>query len=245
MIEIDSKLLKLDKLSLFKLFKFEEDKFHSDFKVNMKSSDMKIKRRIRLGKSKWPVTLPKMKVFNVCESIEIYSSISNSSAKNLICPICLDLVIFPVLTNCGHSYCRVCIYEYGSIYESCLLCPAPINQTKYLQNKILAAAALKYVMRNLPNLQQVRYANRVKKHKSYLMRRKYRADESKLGDVVNIRQLDFRWERGIIKSVERFKNVIVGSVILLKDYERQIQFSNVERYVNLESDDVISIQSTQ
>jgi hypothetical protein len=241
MIEIDSKLLTLDNLSLFKIFRFEEDKFHTEFDTNINSVDMKIKSRIRLKNKKFPAGFPNMKTFNVCENIEIYSSIQNNSAKNLFCPICLDLMIFPVLINCGHSYCRVCIYEFSNNYDNCLLCPGLINQSKYLQNKILSKAILKYVKRNLPNRLQARYASRLKKHKVYLLKRKYRVDDSKLGEIVNIRQIDFRWEKGVINKVERFKNVTVGRVLLIKDYEKQVHSNSIERYVNLESDDVISV----
>lgn len=58
---------------------------------------------------------------------------------HLICPICLDLLAAPHLTNCGHSFCGVCLEDYLSnctsrevqVIHQCPCCRKEINATTY------------------------------------------------------------------------------------------------------------------
>ena len=49
--------------------------------------------------------------------------ILSMSKEEMMCPICLDLLHEPVLTSCGHDFCRACIDEsLAHDLESCPIC---------------------------------------------------------------------------------------------------------------------------
>ena len=40
----------------------------------------------------------------------------------MLCPICLELMIFPALTACGHAFCYQCIDESVLFSQNCPNC---------------------------------------------------------------------------------------------------------------------------
>lgn len=43
------------------------------------------------------------------------------------CPICLEIMIEPILTPCGHAFCRPCIEESLLHKNACSLCRESIS----------------------------------------------------------------------------------------------------------------------
>jgi peroxin-10 len=74
-------------------------------------------------------------------------NLSNSNKSNLKCSICLENVIGPTLTSCGHIFCWLCIQRYVNSFKvssnntnqiACPSCRINFNQNKlvYLHNYI-------------------------------------------------------------------------------------------------------------
>jgi len=47
--------------------------------------------------------------------------------KDLRCPICLGLIQDPVITKCGHTYCRACIAQEIARSEQCAVCRSTLR----------------------------------------------------------------------------------------------------------------------
>jgi len=63
-----------------------------------------------------------------------------------ICSLCLDLLHDPVLTPCGHSFCRSCIsHARGAGYCSCPLCRAQLHSFDPRAAPVNASLAAKIV----------------------------------------------------------------------------------------------------
>merc|ERR1712018_873786 len=44
----------------------------------------------------------------------------DASQEEVTCSICLGLCVFPVVIDCGHTFCERCIHEY---FEHASICP--------------------------------------------------------------------------------------------------------------------------
>ncbi|XP_066473550.1 zinc finger protein RFP-like [Tiliqua scincoides] len=71
---------------------------------------------------------------------------AGSFAKELsdetICPVCLEYFTDPVITNCGHNFCRACLTQsWGELgrKSSCPECREPIQQCNVRPNRKLAS----------------------------------------------------------------------------------------------------------
>ncbi|XP_043940824.1 zinc-binding protein A33-like [Protopterus annectens] len=60
--------------------------------------------------------------------------------EDLVCPVCLDLFIAPVILECGHNFCRSCIDKVWDTEQilSCPECRAEWPAKKYTINRVLA-----------------------------------------------------------------------------------------------------------
>lgn len=57
---------------------------------------------------------------------------SMASSEDYNCPICLDLLLEPVVGACGHEFCRDCYRQWLSrsrTYPSCPLCRVPLSMS--------------------------------------------------------------------------------------------------------------------
>ncbi|CAL9006482.1 unnamed protein product, partial [Prunus brigantina] len=48
------------------------------------------------------------------------------SASYFECNMCMKMAREPVVTSCGHLYCRPCLYSYSSQKEECLVCKSKV-----------------------------------------------------------------------------------------------------------------------
>merc|ERR1711924_256334 len=49
--------------------------------------------------------------------------LSSTESNNLSCPICIETLCEPLRTECGHVFCRVCIYQSTVISPDGRCCP--------------------------------------------------------------------------------------------------------------------------
>jgi hypothetical protein len=50
--------------------------------------------------------------------------------KEFECQICLDLMVEPVTTICGHTFCKICLVKFLDTKLNCPICRKPILQNK-------------------------------------------------------------------------------------------------------------------
>lgn len=48
-------------------------------------------------------------------------------SEKLKCPICLDLLVYPTLTTCGHSFCLHCAEDAHLNGADCVICRREID----------------------------------------------------------------------------------------------------------------------
>ena len=53
------------------------------------------------------------------------------------CPICLEIMVEPMLTPCGHAFCRPCIEESLLHKNACSLCRESISFESPSESKFL------------------------------------------------------------------------------------------------------------
>ena len=63
---------------------------------------------------------------------------------NLECLICLDLLCEPVSINCGHSFCKYCLFTYLKKNANCPMCRKPTTSETKLLNKNIILSDLAY-----------------------------------------------------------------------------------------------------
>nr|XP_054768840.1 uncharacterized protein LOC129276487 [Lytechinus pictus] len=64
---------------------------------------------------------------------------ASSSSPNLICPLCLDIIVeATILTSCGHTFCRQCLKKYDLTHQDLdhMVCPLCREITKLSANRV-------------------------------------------------------------------------------------------------------------
>ncbi|KAH0480790.1 MAG: uncharacterized protein KVP18_002292 [Porospora cf. gigantea A] len=46
----------------------------------------------------------------------------------LRCPVCMDVPVTPLITSCGHVFCRICIDRWASTSPLCPICKQSIGE---------------------------------------------------------------------------------------------------------------------
>lgn len=106
-----------------------------------------------------------------------------ASSEDYNCPICLDLLLEPVVGACGHEFCRDCYGQWLSrsrTYPSCPLCRVPLSmsipgkpqvvkkRTKLTQGSFQACSAAVGVSRRLADLIEASFPDKTR-HRRYAL----------------------------------------------------------------------------
>jgi hypothetical protein len=59
-----------------------------------------------------------------------YITMEKIIEKEFECQICLDLLVEPVTTLCGHTFCKICLVKFLDTKLNCPICRRPILQNK-------------------------------------------------------------------------------------------------------------------
>ena len=69
------------------------------------------------------------------------------------CPICIDLLVFPMILQCGHTFCNSCLFEWTKLHLECPTCRNKIitNPTRniLLQQHLEQSECKEYLKRIL------------------------------------------------------------------------------------------------
>jgi len=94
------------------------------------------------------------------------SSVDSSAASGVVspssveCTLCLKLMVQPVTTPCGHSFCRMCLREAVVHKPACPLCRAGLNT---MTNRLAVSTDLARILQTLFPRE---YANRMREMKA-------------------------------------------------------------------------------
>jgi hypothetical protein len=241
MFEIDSRLSKADNLSIFKFNKIQEDLFYTNFDEIISSCKINYLKRIRplFSYISSYLNFPELKLSRLKSNSKQFKKIQNSKIKPLMCPICLELMNFPLLTQCGHSFCRVCIYKYTKKFEDCPICKIKIRHTKYSHNMVLAKIIKNRVENTLPYFEKVKFSFRFNKHRRQLKKLLNKKFQT-IGNVVKVKQSNWTYEKYIIKEILKFKNMTLAK---LTNIENKYQIEEIfsEKFINCKSDAIENI----
>jgi len=56
--------------------------------------------------------------------------------KSLMCPVCDDLLLEPMLSPCGHSVCSACLYNKTAHSGACFTCGAAVNVDDFYSDRV-------------------------------------------------------------------------------------------------------------
>jgi hypothetical protein len=130
------------------------------------------------------------------------------------CPVCLELMVNCVTTQCGHSFCDKCVFDYLFHSKNCPNCRTIIEIDTLIKNKLVNKIVEKLV-RKLDTLVADNYFRRQKEAQEW-------AESKKLKNVLEGMLIDMRdseniWCLARIKKVFRNND---HSKTLLVHYEK-------------------------
>ncbi|KAI3495159.1 hypothetical protein L1887_37359 [Cichorium endivia] len=82
--------------------------------------------------------------------------------KDLLCPICMQIIKDAFLTSCGHSFCYLCIVTHLQNKSDCPSCASYLTTTQifpnFLLNKLLIKASARHIAKHASPTEQLRQA---------------------------------------------------------------------------------------
>ncbi|XP_043940296.1 E3 ubiquitin-protein ligase TRIM39-like [Protopterus annectens] len=156
---------------------------------------------------------------------------SEELTNEAVCSICLDYFYEPVLTDCGHNFCRACITEFWNRSEGKVFCPncraefeqKVLRPNRQLANLVNSIRKLSLVIRGKPAEEQL-----CKEHEEKL--KLFCEDDLKPICVVCDRSLQHRYHRvlPVGEVVKRYKKQLEQSRDYLKKQMESILIAQAE-----------------
>ncbi|XP_057795011.1 E3 ubiquitin-protein ligase COP1-like [Salvia miltiorrhiza] len=87
---------------------------------------------------------------------------AEEAEKDILCPICMQIIKDAFLTACGHSFCYMCIVTHLQNKSDCPCCSQFLTKThlypNFLLNKLLAKTSARQIAKTSTPLEQLRQA---------------------------------------------------------------------------------------
>ncbi|KAL4430083.1 hypothetical protein ABPG74_013530 [Tetrahymena malaccensis] len=131
------------------------------------------------------------------------SIIDQDQQKLLECPICMDYLVSPVQTQCGHTYCEICLTEALLKQNICPMCKKLVPNFNFVIDTLLDGLVKQYV-ESYNDDNKEKYIQRRKKY--FAWNKKRRPQKFEEGMKVDIRDLDNIWCEAIVKKIEKAQN---------------------------------------
>ena len=118
------------------------------------------------------------------------------------CQICLDLLVEPTTTVCGHSFCKTCLIQFleSNSEQKCPLCRSPIYQLIENINKNISLENI------IKNLFPIKYQQRLKSLNSNVNNNNNNNQNEIIHNVPTIVINNFFAWPGLIKEIEISEN---------------------------------------
>ena len=55
----------------------------------------------------------------------------------LLCPVCQEVFFKPIITRCGHTFCRECLFRWRSHNSVCPICRDNINEKEFVNSQTI------------------------------------------------------------------------------------------------------------
>ncbi|KAI3680477.1 hypothetical protein L6452_35248 [Arctium lappa] len=101
---------------------------------------------------------------SVCAGVEVKEDDSEEveTDKDVLCPICMQIIKDAFLTSCGHSFCYMCIVTHLQNKSDCPSCASYLTTKQlfpnFLLNKLLMKASARQIAKHASPTEQLRRA---------------------------------------------------------------------------------------
>ena len=127
----------------------------------------------------------------------------NCSDNDLLCPICMDYLIEPRTTICGHSFCEKCFFESMLKFNFCPICKKKIKKKTNCFSKSLSTLIKNYQKTLSPEILQT-YKTRILENKAWKSEKKVKL--FKIGSKYDIKDTENIWCVAELKKITKNKN---------------------------------------
>ena len=87
---------------------------------------------------------------------ELLTAIKDNTARELGCPLCLNLIFDPVTTPCGHTFCRECLARVLDHATQCPVCRSTLPMPPSLERQASNVRLVSLLLGLCPDLVQLR-----------------------------------------------------------------------------------------
>lgn len=168
-----------------------------------------ISRDISITQTQKPLPDNKRKIDDTdlatSETGKKFKALSDSCTSELTCCICYNLFVEPTVLECGHNFCKRCLYEWLAKNHSCPLCRKKLSKGSY-PNRSIETILNSYVQHVSCTDEQKLREDRIK-----LIQQKFDEDLAKLhGMIENAKAKKIKFlnikDRWKLEEKRTFKN---------------------------------------
>ena len=134
-----------------------------------------------------------------------------------ICPICFELLIAPVTTCCGHTYCDKCLFESLLKSSQCPLCRTGIRKHSTCRSGVLEELVNQFVEGQSNDIQSS-YGKLKEKYVNWTNKR--RVNFADVGSKLDVKDTESIWCVGVVKEIIQNNNHAATLLIHYNGWDR-------------------------
>jgi hypothetical protein len=131
---------------------------------------------------------------------------SEGEREDLNCAICLEILVWPVLTGCGHAFCYQCLDESLLFSSNCPICRESIKGHDLVPCALLDSL-IHAIAGQLRSNTRLNYEERTRKLMEWRGMREVDVYTLRAGMTIDVRDTESIWCEGTVVAVERSEGV--------------------------------------